>query len=249
MKKIISVLIVFTLTISIFAIPSQALIIGFGSSPEDIHINIDTEASWCKDAKDFAVSMGLLTRSVVGREDLGAGWYNVYWDFFDEREITRAEASAIMSRYDWSYATLKSDIYKASTCQAFSDVPDGKWMTPAVQWAADNGIVDGVGGDSFAPNRTITREEFATIMYRYTKFKNIECDTTADLSAYPDGGEVSAWAKDAMAWAVGEGLISGKPGGLLAPQDSITRAEVAVIVYRYNNNVLKHWDMYTGEVL
>ena len=79
-------------------------------------------------------------------------------------------------------------------------------------------------------------------MYRYTCFKEIECDTTADISTYPDSAEVSSWAADAMAWAVGEGLISGKPGGLLAPQDTITRAEVALIVYRYNNAVLAHRD-------
>ena len=168
-----------------------------------------------------------------------------YWHYFDfcgGRDITRAEIATIMHRYAEYDDTYWPSNYKSSTCPAFSDVPDGKWMTPAVQWAADNGIVNGVGGDSFAPNRTITREEFAAIMYRYTKFKNVECDTTADLSAYPDGGEVSSWAKEAMAWAVGEGLISGKPGGLLAPQDTITRAEVAVIVYRYNNNVLPHRD-------
>ena len=243
MKKIIS-----TILVSIFVLLSAAssvtaldMHLGYTGT---ITMRYKQTAEWYKDAFEFVSDYGAyLMKTTTYRIEYYTDSVDVYYrDFFGEREITRAEVATIVHRYDWHYDTHLSDRYKSSKCPAFSDVPDGKWMTPAVQWAADNGIVDGVGGDSFAPNRTITREEFATIMYRYTEFKNVECDTTADISSYPDSGEVSAWAKDAMAWAVGEGLISGKPGGLLAPQDTITRAEVALIVYRYNNNVLPHRD-------
>ena len=246
MKKFLSIIIVGVFICNLFVSSAMALDIGQNEvwDPEHKVVYEDVDVDWYKEAKDFVLKETLMTRIKV-RDDhtmQGSVWLTTYRNFFGEKTITRAEVAAIMSRYDWCKDSLDIYTYKRSTCQAFADVPDGKWMTPAVQWAADNGIVDGVGGDSFAPNRTITREEFATIMYRYTEFKNVERDISADISSYPDGGEVSAWAKDAMAWAVGEGLISGKPGGLLAPQDTITRAEVALIVYRYNNNVLPHRD-------
>ncbi len=198
---------------------------------------------WYNEAYEFVKAEFLMYPEVIKTETIpsASGAIRQTRSFLGEKEITRAEVSEIIHRYDWNDDTLGSK-YKNSICTAFKDVPNGKSMTPAVQWAAECGIVNGVGGKYFAPNRTITREEFATIMYRYTEYKDIECDTTASLASFPDSGDVSAWAKDAVSWAVGEGLISGKPGGLLAPQDTITRAEVALIVYRYNNSVLAHRD-------
>jgi hypothetical protein len=136
--------------------------------------------------------------------------------------------------------------FYAATCPTFVDVPDGQWYTPAADWAYENGIINGVGGAYFAPERTITREEFAAMLYRYTNY--LEVDTTArvDYSEYADSESVSDWATDAMSWAVAEGLINGKPGKLLAPQDTITRAEVATVIYRFNNEVKAHRDIWDG---
>ena len=241
MKKLISIIFVTILFCHSLIGSVFALNIGWAGTGDDTRKELPPE-DWYADAYKFVTKEFIMTTSSSHSTTDQYGHTHSTCSFFGEREVIRAEVATIIHRYDWNEETTSKGHYIYSTCQAFADVPDGKWMTPAVQWAADNGIVNGVGGDSFAPNRTITREEFATIMYRYTEFKNVERDISADISSYPDGGEVSAWAKDAMAWAVGEGLISGKPGGLLAPQDTITRAEVAVIVYRYNNNVLPHRD-------
>jgi hypothetical protein len=105
----------------------------------------------------------------------------------------------------------------------------------------ENGITNGTGGSYFTGSRVITREEFVTLLYRYTAYRGYERDTSRDISPYSDSADVSDFAADAMKWAVGCGLITGKPGGLLAPKDTITRAEVALIMYRYND-VVPHLD-------
>ena len=110
----------------------------------------------------------------------------------------------------------------------FTDVKSGAWYTDAIVWAADQGIVNGTSATTFAPDAFITREQIATILYRYAKAEKTE----KDLSAYPDAGTVSGYAVDAMRWAVAEGLINGKDGRL-APQENATRAQIATILERY----------------
>ena len=115
----------------------------------------------------------------------------------------------------------------------FTDVPSDEWYTDAVAWAAENGIVGGVeDGTRFAPDVSVRREEIAVILYRYEGEPAIENGTALD--AFSDGGEVSSWAEDAMAWAVQEGILKGS-GGKLNPQSDATRAEVAQIFFNYCN--------------
>lgn len=117
----------------------------------------------------------------------------------------------------------------------FEDVPDGKFYTNAVAWAAENDIVNGVGNGKFNPNGLATREQLVTILYRYVNAKLLDVSETADLSQFPDGSKVSKYAKTAMTWAVGSGLIQGsKEGGqtLLLPQGSATRAQSAMMLMR-----------------
>ena len=105
-------------------------------------------------------------------------------------------------------------------------------------WAAENGIVNGVGDNKFDPEGNITREQMATILYRYAQFKGIDASKRGDLSVFPDGSKVEKWAKDAMQWTVAEKLIGGSDGMLL-PQGSATRAQVATILMRYVENIVK----------
>lgn len=119
------------------------------------------------------------------------------------------------------------------------DVPRGQWYTNAIWWAKLTGIVNGTSATTFDPNGRITREQLATILYRYTaKYAPDATGNAASIAAYPDAGSVSAYARDAMAWAVGNGLISGIPYGenktdYLEPSGSATRAQVATIFMRY----------------
>lgn len=122
----------------------------------------------------------------------------------------------------------------------FEDVPAGKYYTNAVLWAADHKIVNGKSENRFAPDDNVTREQIAAILYRYAQSKGYGTEKTADLSAFPDAAEVSAYAGTALSWANAEGLITGTKAGdriLLDPDGSATRAQVATILMRFQTNV------------
>ncbi len=117
--------------------------------------------------------------------------------------------------------------------ETFSDVAEGAWYAPAVAWASANGIVKGVGDGSFRPDDVLTREQFATILYRYAKYKGVDVSGAGDLSSFADADTVSDFAKEAMAWAVKTGLITGTGDGRLDPIGGATRAQAAAILMRY----------------
>ena len=115
----------------------------------------------------------------------------------------------------------------------FTDVADGQWYTNAVIWAAENDIVGGYGNGKFGPNDPITREQLATILYRYAQSKG-QGFTGAwmFLLDYPDASEISSWADEAMHWCVMNGIINGKDGKLV-PGGDASRAEAATMLMRY----------------
>lgn len=115
----------------------------------------------------------------------------------------------------------------------FTDVADGEWYTDAIAWAAENKIVEGYGNGKFGPTDSITREQFATILYRYAKYKGYDVTATADITTFVDGSDTADWAEVAMAWAVAEKLINGIGNNQLAPHGSAVRAQMATILYRY----------------
>lgn len=124
----------------------------------------------------------------------------------------------------------------------FTDVSGSAWYTKAVLWAASNNIVAGIGNGRFDPNGTATREQAATILYEYARFKGCDVDVYGDLSAFADADSVSAFARAPMTWAVAEGLISGaviNGRTLLDPQGVTTRAQFAMIMMQYVLNVVK----------
>lgn len=121
----------------------------------------------------------------------------------------------------------------------FRDVKLGSWYADAVCWAAANQIAFGVSGEYFDPSGTLTREQMAVLLHRYAELQKMDAAATAELASFPDGASVSSWAKDAMGWAVGTGLIQGiQENGklLLAPKGNSTRAQVAVILMRFQEN-------------
>ncbi|TVX99036.1 S-layer homology domain-containing protein [Cohnella terricola] len=115
----------------------------------------------------------------------------------------------------------------------FTDVPSGTWYTDAIKWATQNGIVSGYGNNSFGIDDAVTREQLVALLYRYAQYKNLDITATGDLSGFADKDKISAWATDAMKWAVGKGLISGKGNGNLDPSGTATRAEIAAILMRF----------------
>lgn len=126
----------------------------------------------------------------------------------------------------------------AASGSSFADVPSGQWYTDAVAWAAANGIVNGVTDTTFAPNCPITREQMAAILYRYAAWKGCDVSGQVDLSGYTDADSVSTYAKEALAWANAEGLITGVTDTTLRPAGSAVRAQAATILMRLCENVL-----------
>lgn len=118
----------------------------------------------------------------------------------------------------------------------FTDVEPDSWYTEAVIWAVENEIVLGMGDGTFAPEAEITREQMAAILYRYAAYRGDDMTTDADLAAFPDEERVSAYAREALAWAVDRGLINGvaqNGESWLEPQAGATRAQVATILMRF----------------
>ena len=168
------------------------------------------------------------------------GWYHTGVDFMVRNGFMNGVADdAFDVDGNLTRAQLVTILYRiagepeSTATNPFADVADGQWYTNAVIWAAENGIVKGVNTTTFAPNDQITREQIATILFRYAKAEKVE----GKLAGFPDAEKISDYAADAMAWAVEQGLINGisESDGktYLAPQETATRAQIAVILMRY----------------
>lgn len=118
------------------------------------------------------------------------------------------------------------------TCP-FADVASGSYCENAVTWAAANGIVSGYSAAAFGPDDEITREQLATMLYEYAKYKGYDVTKAADLSGFADQGSVSGFAAGPMQWAVAQELIVGVGGNAIAPKATATRAELAAVLHRF----------------
>lgn len=143
--------------------------------------------------------------------------------FAPDASMTRAMLATVLYRLEGATATGSS---------IFTDVEAGTWYTEAVIWASAQKIVEGYGDSIFLPNTDISREQLAAMLYRYAKSIGMDVTARGDMSGFSDAAHISDWASDAMGWAVGSGLIQGKPGGVLDPGGKATRAEVAAVLER-----------------
>lgn len=114
----------------------------------------------------------------------------------------------------------------------FKDVTKNQWYTEAVEWAAKNNIVNGFDANTFGPSRAITREQLAAILYRYASYKKLDTSHGSSLSKFYDSDKVSSYAKDALEWAVYEGIMNGEAGNL-KPTGTATRAQAAAMFHRF----------------
>ena len=137
---------------------------------------------------------------------------------------TRAEVVTILWRLSGA-----PDVVNLSS---FGDVSNDAWYYKSVNWAANMGITDGTGTNTFSPTRKVTREEIVVFLYRYAKFRGLDINHLADISSYTDSKSVSNFAKEAMRWAVKAGIVSGVSKYELAPKANATRAQVATMLYR-----------------
>jgi len=163
---------------------------------------------WFYDAVQDAVDMGLMAGVSANRFDPNG-------------TVTRAMVAQILYAREGKPAV--------SGAAAISDVPANAWFHDAMQWAKAQGVIAGYPDGRMEPNAPVTREQLAVILHSYAQKKDMDLSKTAGLAGYADAADVSVWAKDAMSWAVGSGLISGRSASILAPAGSATRAECAVI--------------------
>ena len=149
--------------------------------------------------------------------------------FAPNSETTRAQLVTILYRLEGQPA-VSGDL-------PFTDVESGTWYTDAILWAAQNNIVNGVSDTEFAPGDDLTRQQLVTILYRYAEAKGYDVSASADLSGYPDAGQVQDYARPAMAWAVAENIIQGMEDGTLKPAGNASRAQIATILMRFCEDV------------
>ena len=176
------------------------------------------EAEWFYDDVYFAVSNGLFN----GIDE---------FTFAPGTSMTRAMLVTVLYRLEGQPAVTGGS--------AFADAAAGQWYTDAVIWATRNGIVNGYDNGKFGTDDNVTREQMATILYRYAQNCGYDTTARADLNGYTDAAKISSYAQEAMSWANAMGLINGRTAASLAPTGTATRAEVAAIFHRFVENIVR----------
>lgn len=169
-------------------------------------------------------------------------WYASAVGFASSHELFQGTGEGFAPAAAMNRAMLATVLYRledasAAGQSAFADVADGAWYADAVAWASETGIVTGTGS-GFAPETDVTREQIATMFYRYADTLGLDTGGSASLDGFTDGGETAPWASGAMRWAVGAGLFQGS-NGALNPKGSATRAEVATLFERLVKLIVK----------
>lgn len=184
------------------------------AAKESVSLRFDDvrSAHWFADAVEYVTENGIMNGTAADT-------------FSPNAPATRAMLVTVLYRLAGSP--------DADAAHGFADLTRGAWYVDAVAWAAENGIVDGVGSAQFAPNAHITREQLALILYRYAQHCGLDVSAAEDLTGYADAQSVSPWAQAAMRWAVSAGLISGRSASALAPQSGATRAEIAQLLMSF----------------
>ena len=187
-----------------FYMPDQDVTISATFSRGTLPFTDVKTTDWFYDAVSFTYNMGIMNGVETNK-------------FSPSTTITRGMVVTMLWR-------MAGEPYASGTY--FDDVSYGRYYTTAVAWSARNNIIEGSGANTFGVDDPITREQLAVILYRYAKYMNYST-TTSSLYGYDDANKVSSWAKDAMGWAVRNGVIGGVTNTTLCPNNTATRAEVA----------------------
>ena len=182
----------------------------FAEASEDLPFTDVAANAWYADAIQFVYENGLMTGVTTTT-------------FGPNVTTSRAMLATILYRLEGEPRV---------TAASFTDVESGMYYTDAVAWASSKGIVTGYGDGTFLPNKAITREEMAAMLYRYASYKGYDVTGMKDLGGYSDAASVSSYAVEALQWATGEGLVTNMDGAL-NPTGSATRAQLATILMRF----------------
>lgn len=171
--------------------------------------------AWYHDAVDYVVEHGIMTGTSATT-------------FEPNTTLSRAMVAQILYNLE-GQPTVTGE-------STFADA-SGHWAVNAIAWAQQTGVVNGYEDNTFRPNQAVSREELAQMLYNYAKVKGYDLTASGDLTAFPDGEEVSSWAEAAMAWANGNELINGHDDGTLQPGGDSTRAQAASILMNFDVNL------------
>lgn len=191
---------------------------GGESCPVRGYTDVDTSA-WYHEYLDFAVEKGLF-------EGLSET------QFSPDGSMTRGMFATVLARMEKAQGR-KTDGH----VNGFSDVASGSWYEEGIAWAADAGVVKGIGEGRFAPNQNITREQLAAMMYRYAEYLKLNMETSGKSLSFADSGSVSDYAKNAVLWSYENGIMTGKGENRIDPQGNASRAEVAAVMMRFSDLV------------
>jgi len=209
-KRILSLLLCIVMVLG--TIPMEA------AAADGMHYTDVKSTDWFYEGVKYVYDNGLM----FGKNDT---------TFAPNDTTTRSMAVTVLYRLEGSPAI--------SAVGTFSDVEAGTWYTAATEWAAANGVVSGYGNGRFGPSDIVTREQMAAILYRYAGLKGYDRTKRNDLSSFADASSVSGWAKEAMAWANAENLITGTSPAALSPTGNANRAQIATILMRFCKNIIK----------
>lgn len=168
----------------------------------------------------------------------GAWFYEAVSYVYREEIMNGVSDTIFQPNGKMSRAMVATVLYRlegepdASYHRVFTDVPDGQWYTDAIMWAYEKGIIGGYGNSRFGTQDNVTRQQLATMLYRYANVVDMDTSEWGSLSGFRDRNQVSDWAREAMEWAVGSGLIAGVTDTTLVPNGTATRAQCATILMR-----------------
>ncbi|MBQ6261890.1 MAG: S-layer homology domain-containing protein [Clostridia bacterium] len=207
MKKIIRTVSLVTAAVLMLSV----FVIGASGSPVSF-TDVQT-GRWSYSDIEYAVEKGFIKGVGGGR-------------FAPEEACTRAMVVTVLYRAEGEPEVVFSPV--------FSDVPAGKWYSNAVIWAQSKGIVKGTTDTTFSPDAKVTREQLATIFFRYASFKQYKLELGSELSGFTDSAKISKYASEAIKWAVEIGLIKGLTVNTIGPRGSATREQFAAIMVRFD---------------
>ena len=206
MKKTISLLLAAVMIAAAFA----AVPVSAEAAFSDVE-----DGRWSAASIEYAVKNGYMNGVGGGRFD-------------PEGSLTRAMVATVLWRREGSPAPTAPS--------GFSDVPDGEWYTDAIAWAKETGVVKGLTETTFGPDEFITREQLATMLFRFSSTAPVSVPERADLDPFADDEIVSDWAEEPVEWAVEAGLLKGTDGNRLAPDGFATREQFAAVIERYDGS-------------
>lgn len=204
-NRFLAILLALVIILGTIQVPSA---LAAGNTPfTDVHAG-----DWYADAVQYVYETSLMVGTSRNK-------------FSPNSTTTRGQVVTILYRMDGSPST-------SSACN-FTDVEPGSWYENAVIWGTEHKIVAGKSATTYAPNSSISREETAAMLYRYSAYKGYSTDNLASLGTFTDSGRISSWAEIPMKWAVGGGLLYGVSSNAIAPKQTATRAQIAAILMRF----------------